>query len=428
VRRPVPTPTSAPSPAGAPSSTDDLGVPDGLGVPGTGGREAAAADEAQTRPRLDALDGLRGAAALGIVVLHTWMFLVGDRVVEKGTTLDLVAGQLRLGMPMFFVLSAFLIFRPFAAAMIDGRPLPRLGVYALRRVARIGPAYWVGITLAFLVLLRFPAYAQPWSVLPTFLTFRQNYDLATVNVINPPSWTIAVEVTFYLAVPVAALLLAFVTRRLARPAHRRLLLAAFCVLLVVVGTAILGNALMDGLDRTARDTLPARLAPFGAGMLVAVLAHGRRIRRTAVSVALAALGVTLVGLEATAVVREWGSLELRQAVVDTPTSVGFALVIVAIATGRVPGSVVFARGPLQWYGKVSFGLYLAHFPVIWTLRGMERFPADPVEALLVVVGVSTVLAVASWHVLEKPAIAWAHRRTPKREPARRGVLAGAAGD
>jgi peptidoglycan/LPS O-acetylase OafA/YrhL len=48
--------------------------------------------------------------------------------------------------------------------------------------------------------------------------------------------------------------------------------------------------------------------------------------------------------------------------------------------------------------------------------------------MLTVVGVSTVLAIASWHVLEKPAIAWAHRRTPKREPARRNVLAGAAGD
>jgi peptidoglycan/LPS O-acetylase OafA/YrhL len=371
---------------------------------------------------------MRGAAAVGIVVLHTWMYVVGDRLVERGTTLDLFMGQLRLGMPMFFVLSAFLIFRPFAGAMIDGRPLPRIGVYALRRVARIGPAYWVGIVLAFLVLLRFPDYAQPWSVLPTFLTFQQNYDLATVKVLNPPMWTIAVEVSFYVAVPLLTLLLAPVARRLATPARRRALLTAVCVVLVVVGTAILGHALLNDLDRTVRDTLPARLAPFGAGMLVAVLTYGRQVRRTAVTVALAALGVGLVGLEATAIVRDWGSPQLRMAVVDTPASLGFALIIAAVATGRLPGAVVFARGPLQWYGTLSFGLYIAHYPVIWTLRGMDRFPTDPVVALLTVLGVSTTLAVASWHVLEKPAIAWAHRRTPRREPARRNVLAGAAGD
>lgn len=392
------------------------------------GGSSARADAKAARPRLDALDGLRGLAAVGIVVLHTWMFLTGDRVVEKGTTLDLIVGQLRLGMPMFFVLSAFLIFRPFAGAMIDGRPLPRLGVYALRRVARIGPAYWVGIVLAFLVLMRFPQYAQPWSVLPTFLTFQQNYDLATVKVLNPPMWTIAVEVTFYVAVPIAVVLLAFVTRRIASAARRRLLLAVFCVGLVVLGTAILGHALNAGLDRTVRDTLPARLAPFGAGMLVAVLSYGRQVRRTAVTVGLAVLGVALVGLEATAIARDWGSPELRQAVVDTPSSLGFALIIAAVATGRLPGSVVFARGPLHWYGQLSFGLYIAHYPVIWTLRGMDRFPERPVTALATVLGISTVLAIASWHVLEKPAIAWAHRRTPKREPARRGVLAGAAGD
>lgn len=371
---------------------------------------------------------MRGAAAVGIVLLHTWMFVVRDRLVERGTTLDLFMGQLRLGMPMFFVLSAFLIFRPFAGAMIDGRPLPRIGVYALRRVARIGPAYWVVIVLTFVVLLQLNSHAQPWSVLPTFLLFLQNYDIDTVNKLNPPTWTIAVEVTFYVAVPIAAILLAAVTRRIAAPQHRRMLLVAFCVVVVAAGAAILGHASIVGLDRTVRDTLPARMASFGAGMLVAVLTYGRQVRRTRTTVAMAAGGVLLVALEACAIVFDLGSPTLRQAVVDTPASLGFGLIIASVATGRLPGAAVFARGPLQWYGTLSFGLYLVHFPVIWTLRALDRFPDTALGALVAVLGVSTVLAIASWHVLEKPSIAWAHRRTPKREPARRKVLAGAAGD
>lgn len=371
---------------------------------------------------------MRGAAALGIIAVHVWMFVPNTGLATPGTFSDELIGQLRLGMPMFFVLSGFLIFRPFAAAAIEGRPLPRLGVYALRRVARVGPAYWVAILLTAAVLASLGSgYAQPASVLPSFLLFLQVYDPAAMGTLNPPTWTVAVEASFYLLVPLFAILVAAVTARLSDRRHRRAVLAVACGGVLVAGAVVLGQASLQGWGVDVRHTLPARLASFGAGMLVAVLAYGRQVPRRG-TIALAAAGTALVLMEAGWLVFDIGPTAMHQALVDTPASIGFALIIASVATGSLPGSVVFERGPLQWYGTLSYGVYLVHFPVIYVLRTIDRFPDQPAVAIALVLGISTVLAVVSWHVLEKPAIAWARRRTPSRTPQRRPTLAGAAGD
>src|ERR1700754_790192 len=93
-------------------------------------RTAAAVGRATAAPtapaqRLDALDGLRGLAALGVLVLHVWMFSYGDLHKPPKGLLDFTLGELRLGVQLFFVLSGFLIFRPFVAAALSGaRPRP----------------------------------------------------------------------------------------------------------------------------------------------------------------------------------------------------------------------------------------------------------------------------------------------------------------
>lgn len=377
---------------------------------------------------MGALDGMRGAAAVGIIVVHVWMFVPNTGLATPGTVFDDLIGQLRLGMPMFFVLSGFLIFRAYAGAAIDARPLPALGRYALRRAARVAPAYWLIVALTAGVLAGIGStYAQPASVLPSFVLFLQIYDPAAMGTLNPPTWTVAVEASFYLLVPLFAVIVAAWTSRLADPRHRRALLAACCVVLIATGAAVLGLASYHGWGTDIRHTLPARLASFGAGMLVAVLAHGRTAS-TRAAVGMFVLGTALVLLEAGAHVFDVGPLAARQLLVDTPASLGFALQIAAIATGRVPGSVVFERGPLQWYGTLSYGVYLIHFPVIYVLRSTGGWPTAPLAAIGLVLGISTALAVVSWHLIEKPSIAWARRRTPSRGRQRRPVLAGASGD
>ena len=378
--------------------------------------------------RLEALDGLRGAAALSVLLVHVWMFDRGDDGGAR-TAVDVAISQLRLSMPLFFVLSGFLIFRPFAAALIDARPLPDLGSYALRRAARVVPAYWLAI-LATAVLL--VAIGHPFAVgaidLPRFLLFLQNYSTATVGRLNPPTWTIAVEATFYLAVPLLVLGSAGLVRRGRTAARRRTILAVGCAALLVAGAAAMGWTMVTGAGPTYADSLPARFGSFGAGMLAAVLVHGRRLDRGAAT-ALAAAGLALVLLEAAVHGLTLGSRELRQATLDTAASCGFGMIIAAFALGRPVGGGLLARGPLRWTGTVSYGLYLAHFPVIFALRSFDAWPSGLLAAALLTATIGLLLATASWHLLEKPAIAWAHRRTPGRSGARRPSLAGAgAGD
>ena len=154
--------------------------------------------------RLDALDGLRGLAALGIVLLHVWMFDHGDAGRPPKGPADLVIGELRLGVPLFFVLSGFLVFRPWAAAALDGRPAPRPGRYVLRRAARIVPAYWAALAAAF-VGLRVVDHPLLEA------TAKQDLD--------PPMWTLGVEVSFYAILPLVGWAATRIGRRRgARPA------------------------------------------------------------------------------------------------------------------------------------------------------------------------------------------------------------------
>src|SRR3954453_13131841 len=95
------------------------------------------------RHRLLALDGLRGAACTAIVLLHVWMF---DHGVRGGggekNLLDLVIGELRRRVLLFFALSWFLLDRPFVAAAPDASPAPSPRTYAVPRAPPTLPGYW----------------------------------------------------------------------------------------------------------------------------------------------------------------------------------------------------------------------------------------------------------------------------------------------
>src|SRR4051812_18234384 len=150
------------------------------------------------RGRLEALDGLRGLSALGIVVLHVWMFDWGDAHRPAKTAADLAIGELRLGVPLFFVLSGFLLHRAFVGAALDGRPAPGLRRYARHRLARIVPAYWLALAGAYAVLRAadHPPIPGP-SELPLFALFAQNQFAGTHGLPHPPAWTLGVGRSFY---------------------------------------------------------------------------------------------------------------------------------------------------------------------------------------------------------------------------------------
>src|SRR4051794_17296100 len=217
--------------------------------------------DAPPRQRLDALDGLRGLAALGVLVLHVWMFSYGDSGKPPKGLLDFTLGELRLGVQLFFVLSGYLIFRPFVAAALDGaRRAPRLGRYAIRRAARILPGYWVALAGSFLLLRHL---GHPMQVdadrLPVFLLFAQNHFEETIKHLDPPMWTLAIGLPFYVPRPLAGV-------RAVRAGARRGRLLALTLLVVAGGALSTALAYIDLWPQTLSTSLLPHLLEFGAGM------------------------------------------------------------------------------------------------------------------------------------------------------------------
>jgi peptidoglycan/LPS O-acetylase OafA/YrhL len=355
-----------------------------------------------------ALDGLRGLAALSVLVFHVWLlspehpsFGARHGIAAK------VAHEGRLGLFLFFVLSGFLLYRPVVAAGLDGARLTPLHVYLSRRAARILPAYYLALVGA--VALLWHARGTPGVSLPPasklwlFAVFGQNFSADTVLKLNGPLWTLAVEAAFYLALPLAAL-------AAVRAGRDRVCQVA--VPLAAIGMGLVWNAWCARRSHaplTLTLQLPAMLPYFGSGMLAAVAVHGRRLHRST-AVRVLAFGLALVAVDAV-----WDGADsssfVRHVVRDLPGAIGFALVIAAVANGERL-RVLLANRVAVSLGAVSYGVYLWQVPVILGARDAGLLPQRPVLALLAVLPAVLGVAAISWFAVERPALRWVRRAVP----------------
>ena len=355
--------------------------------------------------RADGLDGLRGLAAAAVVLLHVWMFS-GAQQPWQPDRLDDIVGTFGLALMMFFVLSGLLITTPWIrAGLAPGARPPRLGPYAARRLARILPAYWLCLGGSFLVM---QAIDHPLGItageLPIFAAFGQNQLTETAGKLNPPLWSLSIEITFYAIVPVIGLALIATIRRFGRT-------GALGVAAALTATGLLWTALVHeaGDDTTLVTSLPTFLPIFACGIAVAALIAGRTVSRPT-RTALLLGGAGLVVADA------WWHVDstgwVGQVVRDLPAGVGFGMVAAAVATGpaRILGSA-----PMRRLGDYSYGIYLWHMPVLYVLRDTGRWPDSPWLAYASVLGIATVLGAASWHLVERRIIAWAARRLKARD-------------
>ena len=126
------------------STSDRRAAPSGAGdVPTTA--DSARRPWGEPGPSaLPALDGLRALAVLAVLLTHVG-FQTG-RTVEG--TVGAVLSRLDIGVTLFFLLSGFLLYRPFAAAHVGAAPAPRLRAYLRNRALRILPAYWLLVVVA----------------------------------------------------------------------------------------------------------------------------------------------------------------------------------------------------------------------------------------------------------------------------------------
>ena len=360
-----------------------------------------------------ALDGLRGVAALSVLVFHVWDYARPVPHAVLDSPADYALNEGRLGLILFFVLSGFLLYGPWVRAALSGSLTPHVGRYLIRRASRIVPAYYLAVVGSVVLLWGASGtpgvLLPPATSLPLFAIFAQNYTSATLLTLDAPTWTLAIEASFYLALP----LIAVATTKLGRSRRRQVLLP-----LALIGAGLVWNA-STGVAAPFNKALPSALPYFGAGMLVAVCLDGRRItRRDARWLMAAGFGAVLLdaalhsGLTP-APIEPFVSRTVR----DLPAAAGFAA-IVAAAGHRFERRSVLSWRPLVALGTISYGVYLWHLPLLLGLRSMDALPLHLIPAFLLVFAVTVAVAMLSWFAVEKPSIRWAQRMTRARAESR----------
>ena len=163
----------------------------------------------QGRPRNDRLEGLRAIAALSVMGTHLGF--------ASGLTFRSHFGayfaRMDIGVAIFFVLSGYLLYRPFIRADLEDRRSPHLGAYFWRRTLRIVPAYWVA--LAAIPIVLGIDKIRTLGDLVIYGGFLQIYDQGRALGGITQAWSLCTELSFYLALPVYA----WLVRRYAAPAH-----------------------------------------------------------------------------------------------------------------------------------------------------------------------------------------------------------------
>jgi peptidoglycan/LPS O-acetylase OafA/YrhL len=323
--------------------------------------------QVSAKGRVASLTGIRAVAAILVVATHA-AYTTGK---YTHGYVGLLYSRLEIGVPIFFALSGFLLFRPWVQAVAAGRPAPSVRRYAWHRVRRIMPAYVVTVLAAYLIYhfrLAEPNPGHTWVGLLRNLTLTQIYtDQYMYSFLHQgltQMWSLAVEASFYVALPLLAYLLLVV---LCRRRWRPVLLSAG---IVIVGAAITPGWIVlvhwtAWLPDGARLWLPTYLVWFLGGMLLAVLqAMGVRCY------AFVAIPVAVVSyfIASTPIAGEptTSPHAVSEALFKTVFYAIIATLFIApLALGDTGWYArLLATRPMVWLGEISYEIFLIHLVVM----------------------------------------------------------------
>ncbi|HEV3226977.1 MAG TPA: acyltransferase [Acidimicrobiales bacterium] len=383
------------------------------------------ATASRTRDRFPCFDGLRAIAAGAVVVLH--VSLISGFTFRDSNRFGQYFARGEAGVYLFFLISGYLLYRPFVAARFDERPGPGVRGYARRRALRILPAYWLALTVLVVVFdTRRRHDIGSVRDLVVYYGFLQIYFRSTVVGGLQQAWSLCTEVTFYVFLPIWAVLMRR-RRADARPGWILCTELVGLAALFVVGVASRWMVVRGFPDANVPvdyrlDWLPMNADLFALGMGVAVLREWN-LRRVRPTVALEAVGRHPGLCWIAAAVAYWAvstqaSLPLGPGA-NSPAQWMARQFLYAAAALFLLLPAVFGpqdRGFIRRLlrsrlmiagGLISYGVYLWHEGVldIWMHgRDIQPFLADFLPLLVVAVVGSIALATASYFAVERPAL------------------------
>lgn len=367
--------------------------------------------------RFPLIDGARAIAATSIVVFHAG----GASGLNDDDFIGELTGAMSLGVPLFFLISGFLLYRPFVAARLASAPSIRTLPYLWRRALRIIPLYWFVLTVVFVATAgatdREGGFfsGEPWWL---FYAFGQVYVPEAQGGGLEQAWTLCIELTFYLALPVYAAGVAAMYRRGMQPRHEAALLA----LLAVISLAFIQIVVISGGQDHLGRTLPAQFFLFSLGMGLALLSVQITLRskREAVQELIGGHSA-LIWLLAAAGFLLWAlwindSRSLFSGVFGGLVALLILVPAVVSQEGSTPARFL-ANRQVAWVGLVSYGLYLWHVPAI---SAIENSPLGShldgllgfAGYLLLGFGLACIAAAFTYYQVEAPVLKL-KRRPPR---------------
>lgn len=353
--------------------------------------------------RLDVLDGLRGLAISLVVWYHAWLvsgFSIG--------VMNFIAEAGFLGVDLFFFISGFCLFYPYARAKLQGTPVPATRRFFMRRAAKILPSYLLALTVFAAVYRdRFASPGDAAVQIASHLSFLHTLNPDTFGGISGPLWTIGIEAQFYFVFPLVCM------------AFWRKPVVTYLGMFAISEGYRFGLAAAH-LDSTfwAFNQLPAYLGIFGAGMLAAHVIVAVRHRTTPseqrwlTAASFGALMVAVAGLAQVAGIDRTAGIDACYAWVNAHRfAVGPLCLVLAISSSlAVPAWRAFVgMRPLVFLSVISYNLYLWNLEIVFWLRNAGLSPA---LSFWLAIPSSLAVATAVTYVLERPILQASSSRKP----------------
>ena len=376
-------------------------------------------------PRFPLFDGVRAFAAGTVLVGHVGAITAFNVINPLGA----YTARLNMGVAFFFVISGFLLYRPFLAARFAGRPVPRIRDYARRRVLRIVPAYWLALTVLTATVGLCGAFSRDWWI---YYGLLQNNSQATVLCGIGAAWSLCIEAAFYVALPLWALLMARVQRGRSSRAMVRVEVAALvAVSLVAFGARSLAWGTYGHQSDVDISLLGnADWFAYGMGLALASVALAGRERESRIVRVVSdhawvpwALAAFLWWLDATQLGMDRALPPVYDGTRWFEEHLIFPLIGLLVALPAAFGDPrrgvprrILGNPLLGWFGLVSYGVFLWHQPLMAPViehGGDAIIPGMPFVSLLVsMLAVSMAVAAASYYLVERPILRFKDRRRP----------------
>ncbi|MBE1531344.1 acyltransferase family protein [Actinomadura algeriensis] len=380
------------------------------------------------------LDGIRAVASLAVLLVH----VAGSAgTMTRGEGAGWLFNGGKVGVALFFVLSGMLLYRPWAAATLDGRPPPRSGGYLLKRALRILPAYWV-LVVVYMVTAGREYIGDPVSWV-SLLTLTQTYlpDPAWTSVLGPshllPLWSLTVEVAWYITLPLTAAVLSWCARR-ARTGDVGVIAKRLLLAIGVYGALsfpFTALAFFPERNTHVGVWLPRYFVWFAIGMALAVVTVWARLdeRRPvaalcrSVSDSWAACWAAAAMLFVVGATPVTGPLTLSDPdgfwtatlhlVVFGTCALAFAAPVALAPQGHAIMDRTLANPVMRFLGRVSYGLFLWQMIIIiaWYEAFDRSFRGSVLTDLPVLAAASIAAAALSFYLVERPVQA-VQRRFP----------------